>query len=90
MSLLKRASCVVRFGGRDTGRLPTDAASPIAESASIELLIRQSSEGFFLESTSSNSRYAGGDTWHMSYEEALAQAQHQFGVSREAWVDVAA
>ena len=90
MSLLKRASCLVSLGGPDRGWLPAGATPPIAESASLELFIRQTSEGFFLESTSLDSRYEGGDTWHASYEEALAQAQYQFGVSREVWTDVAA
>jgi len=90
MSLLKRASCLVCFGGPDTGWLPAGAAPPTGESALLELFIRQTPEGFYLESTSPNSRYESGDTWHASYEEALAQAQYQFGVSREAWADVAA
>ena len=90
MSLLKRAACLVSFSGPETGWLPIGAAPPTAESTSLALLIRQTSDGFFLEITSSNSSYGGGDTWHASYEEAVAQAQHQFGVPREAWVDVAA
>jgi hypothetical protein len=90
MSLLKRAACLVSFNGPETGWLPAGAAPPTAESASLVLLIRQTSDGFFLESASSNSRYRGGDTWHASYEEAVAQAQHQFGVPGEAWADVAA
>jgi hypothetical protein len=90
MSLLKRAACLVCFNGPEAGWLPAGAAHPTAETASLALLIRQTSEGFFLESASSNSRYCGGDTWHASYEEAVAQAQYQFGVPSEAWIDVAA
>ena len=88
VSVLKRATCQVVFGS--AGWLPADARTPLTESTSLVLLIRRTPDGFFLESTSSNPHYRGGDTWHPSCEAALAQAQHQFGVSREAWADIAA
>jgi hypothetical protein len=91
--ILKSAKCEVMFSGPQSGWLPTGptgAVQPSSEVALLELSIRQTLEGYFLESVSSNPRYSGGDTWHQSYEQAVAQAQHQFGVSPDAWIDVPA
>jgi hypothetical protein len=81
----------VSFGGPGVGWFPIGAEPPLAEIeiAFVELHIRQTSNGYFLESTSSNQHF-NGDTWHQSYEQAVAQAQTQFGVTSNAWADVAA
>lgn len=78
------------FGGPDTaGWLPSEAAPPHAEETTIDLHILQSDAGFFLVSESSNPHFVGGDTWHETLDDALQQAQFQFGVKPSEWHSVA-
>jgi hypothetical protein len=49
------------------------------------LRILDEKDGFFLVSESSHLHFSGGDTWHPTLEEAMAQAEHQFGVKPSEW-----
>ena len=74
------------FGGRDqTGWLPPEAAPPHAEETTIDLHIAETDEGFYLVSESSHSQFSGGDTWHQTLDDAMAQAEFQFGVKPSEW-----
>ncbi len=74
------------FGGpAQTGWLPPEATAPQAAEATIDLQILEEKDGFFLVSDSSHVHFSGGDTWHPTLEEAMAQAEHQFGVKPSEW-----
>jgi hypothetical protein len=74
------------FGGPDqAGWLPPEAAAPHAKEATIDLEIIQNDDGFFLVSESSHPHFGGGDTWHQTLDDAIAQAELQFGVQRSEW-----
>jgi hypothetical protein len=74
------------FGGpAEAGWLPPGAAVPQAAETTIDLKIHQEKDGFFLVSESSHVHFSGGDTWHPTLDEAMAQAEHQFGVKPSEW-----
>ena len=74
------------FGGpAQGGWLPPEAAAPQAPETTIDLQILEEKDGFFLVSESSHVHFRGGDTWHSTLEEAMAQAEHQFGVKPSEW-----
>jgi hypothetical protein len=74
------------FGGSDqAGWLPPEATAPRAEQTTIDLQIVQKDEGFFLVSHSSHPHFGSGDTWHQTIDDAIAQAEFQFGVKRSEW-----
>jgi hypothetical protein len=68
-----------------TGWLPFEAMAPQAAENTIDLRILDEKDGFFLVSESSHLHFSGGDTWHPTLEEAMAQAEHQFGVKPSEW-----
>jgi hypothetical protein len=74
------------FGGpAQAGWLPPGAAVPQAAAITIDLKILEEKDGFFLVSQSNHVHFNGGDTWHPTLEEAMAQAEHQFGVKPPDW-----
>ena len=74
------------FGGPDQpGWLPLEAAAPHAAETLLHLQIREEKEGFFLVSESSHPHLGGGDTWHKTLEDAIAQAEFEFGVKASEW-----
>jgi hypothetical protein len=74
------------FGGPDhAGWLPPEATTPRAEEATIDLYIRETDEGFFLVSESSHPNFPGGDTWHQTLDDAMAQAEFSFSVKPSEW-----
>jgi hypothetical protein len=89
MRLLKKAQCSLTLGGPDSGWRPQGAAPYKAETRKLNLEIRGSDEGFLLVSIPDNGG-PEGDTWHQSMEEAVSQAESQFGVRAAAWQDVPA
>jgi len=89
MRLLKRAECTLEFGGPDSGWRPQGAAPYPSQSKALTLEIRSSSEGYFLLSIPNDGSLAG-DTWHRTVEEALSQAELQFGVASSSWQEVSA
>jgi hypothetical protein len=86
MRLLKKAKCTLMSGGPDSGWRPDGTPPYTTEAHEINLEIRGSDEGFFLVSIPANDDLIG-DTWHASLEEALSQAELQFGVPSTAWQD---
>ena len=86
MTVILETSWSVAFGGpRDGGWLPAGAVLPAAEQATVKLRITRNQDGFFLYSESDNPNFCGGDTCHQSAEEAMAQAEFQFGVPPNRW-----
>ena len=51
------------------------------------LLIEEKPDGIFLYRFAQDESY-GGDTWHMSLEEAKEQAEYEYGESLGEWRDV--
>ena len=58
---------------------------PQAAETTIDLQILEEKEGFFLVSEPSHVHFSGGDTWHSTLEEAMAQAENEFGVKASEW-----
>jgi hypothetical protein len=74
------------FGGpSQAGWLPSEATVPQTAETIIDLQILEEKDGFFLVSESSHVHFSGGDTWHPTLEEAMAQAEHEFGVKPSEW-----
>ena len=88
MRPLKRARCTMTFGGPGSGWRPTGSAPYRHETQSLTLEICHSEEGYFLVSTPDNDDAPQGDTWHRSLEDALSQAQTEFGVAPADWVEI--
>ena len=87
VKVLRKAHCRVVSEPTDGWRPPGSA--PYASqptSFDVELTISQAPEGVFLVAASADPSFVGGDTWHPSLEEAMAQAQFQFGVPNSSWV----
>lgn len=77
----------VTFGGtHHTGWLPPTAAEPLSATAVLDLQILEEDGAFVLVCTSDHPHFAGGDTWHATFEEAVEQAHTQFGVPPGAWL----
>jgi hypothetical protein len=75
-----------RFGEPDQGAwLPPEAAAPHAEEITIDLQIAHNDDSFFLISESSHPHFSSSDTWHKTLEDAIAQAEFQFGVKPSEW-----
>ncbi len=51
------------------------------------LVIEETREGFYLYRYTENGDIAG-DTWHPNLEEAIKQAEFEFGVTSDAWEDI--
>jgi hypothetical protein len=67
------------FGGRAQAEwLAPGAAVLQAAGTTIDLKILQEKDGFSLVSESSHVHFSGGDTWHPTLEDMMAQAEHQF------------
>jgi hypothetical protein len=72
-------------GPAEAGWLAPGAAVPQAAETTIDLKILQEKDGFFLVSESSHVHFSGVDTWHPTLDEAMAQAEHEFGVKPSEW-----
>ena len=83
------AKCTLNLGSPNSGWRPQGAAPYPTESLVLTLEIRSSEDGFFLISIPEDGG-APGDTWHRSVEEAMSQAEAQFGVSSAAWQEISA
>ena len=89
-----KTSCVVELAAPgNSGWLPAGSA-PAREQDSklaiVRLSIAQDGDTFYLFSSSKHPDFHCGDTVHQSVEDAMAQAESQFGVSAENWHAVAA
>ena len=74
------------FGGpNQAGWLAPEAVPPYAQETTINLQIEQNDDGFFLISESSHPHFSSGDTWHKTLDDAVAQAEFQFGVKPSEW-----
>jgi hypothetical protein len=89
MRLLKMAKCTLNLGGPNSGWRPQGAAPYSTKSLALTLEIRSSDDGVFLISIPEGGG-ASGDTWHPSVEEAMSQAEAQFGVPPGAWKEMPA
>jgi hypothetical protein len=87
MRLLKKAKCTLILGGPDSGWRPDGSAPYSTTEQNLSLEIRGSADGYFLVSTPEDGG-ASSDTWHPSLEEAMAQAEFQFGVPASEWQEV--
>ena len=87
MRILKRAHCTLNLGGPDSGWRLAGSAPYVMQTQSLTLEIHHSDDGFFLYSFPSDGG-APADTWHPSLDEALAQAQSEFGVEPSDWIEV--
>ncbi|MCX5673610.1 MAG: hypothetical protein NTX87_01255 [Planctomycetota bacterium] len=80
----------VEFGGEPhQGWLPPGAATPLptpVERATLNLQIEESAAGFILEWWDEQKKHCG-DTWHQTLDDAMAQAETYFGVTRAMWKD---
>jgi len=72
-------------GPAQAGWLPPEATAPQAGEITIDLQIFEEKDGFFLVSESSHVHFRKGDTWNSTLEEAMAQAEYQFGVKLSEW-----
>jgi hypothetical protein len=89
MKVLRRIDAVpIRFGGQaHSGWLPEGAATPAPtpiEEQLLDLTIASDRNGYMLEWRGADTRHSG-DTWHESLEDALHQAQMQFGIEPGDW-----
>jgi hypothetical protein len=89
MRLLKKAICTLTLGWSDSGWRPNGAAPYSTNEQKLLLEIRSSADGYFLISTPEDGG-PSADTWHRSVEEAMSQAEFQFGIPVTAWQEVAA
>jgi len=53
------------------------------------LVLEQTGEGFFLYRCTEDGQFAG-DTFHMTVEEALAQADGEYGAALGQWIEIPA
>ena len=89
MTVIRRLSAVhIRFGGEEhTGWLPAHAATPPptpVEEALVDFEISEVEGGYILEWFSRNTSHHG-DSWHETLEDALEQANIDFGIRPEEW-----
>lgn len=79
------------FGGEHhTGWLPPGATTPPltpARTALLDVRIMEEDAAYYLVWQSRNTDDYG-DTWHLTVEEALAEAQRWFGIRPEHWTIV--
>jgi hypothetical protein len=92
MAVIKRLSAVpISFGGEEhTGWLPARAATPPptpVEEALVDFEISEVEGGYILEGFSQNTSHHG-DSWHETLEDALEQANIDFGIRPEEWHSV--
>jgi hypothetical protein len=84
MAVIRRLLAVpVRFGGEEhSGWLPANAATPRptpAEDALVDLEIEEVEGGYVLQWFSRGTAHHG-DSWHETLEDALKQANIEFGL----------
>ena len=93
VEILKTSFVVDLAAPVNSGWLPAGSA-PAREQDSklaiVRLSIAQDGDAFYLFSSSEHPDFHCGDTFHQSVEDAVAQAEDQFGVSKENWQPVAA
>lgn len=88
MTVIRRLPAVrVRFGGVEhSGWLPANVATPV-EDALVDFEISEVEGGYILEWFSRNTSHHG-DSWHETLEDAMEQADTDFGVQPEEWHSV--
>ncbi len=82
----------IRLGGQPhSGWLPKGAAMPPPTPEvviTVDFVIVQEGPGsYFLESSVRSGDY-GGDSWHSSLDDALHQAEFEYGITKDEWTDV--
>ncbi len=82
----------IRRGGQPhSGWLPKGAAIPPPSPEvviTLDFAIVEAGPGsYYLESTDRSGEYAG-DTWHSSLDDALDQAEFEYGITTKEWIDV--
>jgi hypothetical protein len=87
MAAIKRLLAVpVRFGGEEhSGWLPANAATPQptpVEDALVDFEVNELEGGYIFEWYSRNTGHHG-DSWHETLEDALEQANAEFGLRPE-------
>lgn len=68
--------------------LPSESANPYPDFVSLKIAKYQNDPGYYLFHITSDGQ--NSDTYHSSMQEALEQAEFEFGVKPEEWIDVAA
>lgn len=79
----------VRFGDPENpGWLPAGAAKPLPDDRTLNLRIEEEVErghrGYLLIAETTNGEFLG-DTWHESLEDAIQQAEFEYGIERREW-----
>jgi hypothetical protein len=74
----------IDLGSRDhSGWLPVGAAIPPRTSANdADVWIEENPDGFFLFAGDAQ---VATDTWHKTLEDAVSQAEFQFGIAQNEW-----
>ncbi len=65
--------------------LPTDSANPYPVFVSLEIAQYEGSTEYYLFHITADGENT--DTWHASLEDAMDQANFEFGVTQEEWSD---
>lgn len=68
--------------------LPSDNANAYPQFAALEIAKYDSDGGFYLFHVTVGGENA--DTYHSTMQEAMEQAEFEFGVKKEEWIDVSA
>lgn len=68
--------------------LSSDHASPYPQFVTLKIAKFDNDPGFYLYYLTAEGEET--DTYHSSMEEALEQAELEFGVAKEEWIDIAA
>lgn len=86
--VLKRVDLQPRHGSKSRTRhyLPSDPANPYPVFVSLEIGQYDGSTEFYLFHITDTGE--NNDTWHDSLKSAMEQAEFEFGVAEEEWVDV--
>lgn len=66
--------------------LPSDHANPHPQFVTLKIAKFDNDPGYYLYCLTAEGEET--DTYHSSMEEALEQAEFEFGVAKEEWVDV--
>ncbi len=86
--ILKRVDLGPQYRAQSQTRhyLPSDNANPYPPFVSLEIAQYDGSKDLYLFYITAEGETT--DTWHASVEAAMDQAQFEFGVKPEGWVDV--
>lgn len=66
--------------------LPSDSANPHPNFVSLEIAKYENDSGYYLFHITDDGQ--NSDTYHSTIEEAMGQAEFEFGVKPEDWIDV--